>query len=471
MGTENADSVRAPIDRSWITEGSVIRAAWRLSVPMTLGMVFQDLFSLVDMVFVGCLGRDAIAGVAVSGVLLGVIHMLAIGITTGCVALVAQAVGAKNRAAAERAAAQSLLMAGVLSVIVAALGVPLAGPLLRALGAKPEVVAQGRPYFQIAAGCSFAMILSFTFASAVRGAGDAVTPLKIMAVANVINIELDPIFIFGMYGMPRLGVAGSAVASVIGTFVALCMLAWVFFAGGHQHFHLRLGHLRPEAATTWRILRIGVFGSGQMLIRNVSAIALVRIVALFGSAALAAYGVGMRIWFAVLMPGLGFGTAAATLVGQSIGAGKPDRASRAAWTIVGMWATVSGLLGIVFIVLAEPLIRAFNTEPGVVAAGAGFLRWTSATFAFTALSAVLGRAMTGAGDTFWPMIITGVAMLAFRIPLAYGLATAGKSATGVWASMAVSNVVQGLLFAGAFLWGRWRVVGGKLLHEGHLGRS
>jgi len=450
---------------SWITEGGLVRATWRLALPMTVGVLFQDLLSIVDMVFVGSLGANAIAGVAVGGVLLGIVNMLAIGITTGCMALVAQAVGARDRAAAEQVAGQSLLMGAALSVVVAAAGVPLAGHLLRGLGASPDVVAEGKPYLQIMAGGSFAMILSFTFASAVRGAGDAVTPLKIMAVANVVNIELDPILIYGMYGMPRLEVAGSAVASVIATVVALCMLAWVFFAGRHEHFHLRPAHLRVRWRSLWRIFKIGVFGSGQMLIRNVSAIALVRIVALFGPVALAGYGIGMRLWFAVLMPGLGFGTAAATLVGQNIGARKPARAARAAWVAVAMWAAVAGLVGLGYFAFAERLIALFNQQPGVVETGAGFLRWVAFTFAFTALSAVLGRAMSGAGDTFWPMVITGVAMLAVRIPLCYGLARAWHSAAGVWAGMAASNVVQALLFVAAFVWGHWKMVGSRLVES------
>jgi len=447
---------------SWLTSGSLLRAAWRLSLPMTGGVLLQNLLSLVDMMFVAWLGPVAIAAVAVSGVLLGIISMLAIGVTTGCTALVAQAVGAGNREGAQRAAAQSLLLSGALSVAVAAAGLPLAGPLLRMLGAQPDVVARGVPYLRIVAGCSFTMVLSFTFASAVRGAGDAVTPLKVMIVANVINIFLDPVLIYGLYGMPALGVAGSALASVLASFVAMGLLARVFFAGRHRHFHLRLHHLRPHWPTIARILRIGVFGSGQMLIRNISAVGMVRIVAPFGAVALAAYGVGMRLWFAVLMPGIGFGTAAATLVGQNVGARKPRRAVKAGWAIAGMWAAVSAALSVGFLVWAERMIAVFNSSPEVVATGASFLRWTAATFVFTAMSVVLGRAMTGAGDTFWPMLITGVAMLACRIPLAYALAAAWGEVSGVWAAMAASNVVQGVLFTAAFLWGRWQRIGQRL---------
>jgi len=202
-----------------------------------------------------------------------------------------------------------------------------------------------------------------------------------------------------------------------------------------------------------------------MLMINLSGLVVVRVIAMFGEVALAAYGIGMRLWFAVLTGGIGVGNAAATLVGQNIGAGKMGRAARAAWVTAGLWAAISAAIGLVFFAFAANLISIFNSHPGVVATGTGFLRWLSITLAFTALSAVLGRAMNGAGDTFWPMVISAAAMFALRIPLAYGLARSWDSAAGVWAALAVSNVVQGLLFASAFLWGRWKTVGQRLVRQ------
>jgi Na+-driven multidrug efflux pump len=181
-------------------------------------------------------------------------------------------------------------------------------------------------------------------------------------------------------------------------------------------------------------------------------------VALFGTVALAAYGIGMRLRMVVMMPGIGFGNAAATLVGQNLGADKPKRAEHAGWAVTGMYALVAVFVTIGFCVFAEPLIAFFNDDPQVVATGASFLRWFSATFVFMAFSIVLGRAMNGASDTLWPMLITAVSLVALRIPLAWGLSTVWRE-TGVWAGLAASNVVQGLIFIAAFRWGHWKRIG------------
>ncbi len=457
--SEHLDGRAQPGPASWITQGNLVRATLRLALPMVASALLHNLLSIVDMIFVGRLGRNAIAAVAVSGVMLGLIYMLAVGITAGCTALVANAVGAGDRSRAEEVAAQVLLMAAGLSVVVACLGIPLAGWLLRALGAEPAVVEIGRPYLSILTAGSFAMMLGISFGAAVRGAGDAITPLKVMVVANLVNLVLDPILIFGWLGVPALGVAGSAWASLVGRLVACTLLAHVFFSGGHQHFHLGLRHLRPRLRTIRQIFKIGVFGSGQALIRSISSIALVRIIAIFGSAPLAAYGIVLRLWMTFLMIGFGFGMAAATIVGQNLGAGKPARAAQAGWVAAGVCACFAVCLGAVFIPAARPIITVFNREPEIVAAGSLFLRIIATVFVFTALSVVLSRAMAGAGDTLLPMLVTGAAMLAVRIPLSYALATAWDSATGVWVGMAASNVVQGLLFVAAFTWGRWKRVG------------
>jgi len=447
--------------KSWITDGNLVNSAWRLSLPMMGGALLDDLFTIVDMFFVGKLGLSALAAVAVAGTIIGVLVMLAVGVTTGCTALVAQAIGGGDRRRAEVVAGQSLALAIGLSLLAGGVSV-FSRPLLAAFGAAPDVVAQGTEYLQVALGGSFAILLTVTFSAALRGAGDAVTPLKIMGVGNLMNIVLDPILIFGWLGVPALGVAGSAWATVISRAFSAALLAWLFFVNGHKHFSLRAGDLRPRARTIWRMSKIGVFSSGQMLMRNLSAIVLIRIVAVFGTVVLAAYGIGIRLRMAVMMPGMGFGNAAATLVGQNVGALKPRRAEQAGWIVTGMYGLIALLMSVIFCAFARPVIAVFNADSQVVAAGASFLWWFSPTFVFVAFSIVLGRAMNGAGDTFWPMMITAVSMLALRIPLAWGLSIVW-SESGIWAAIAVSNVVQGLLFATAFWWGRWKRIGQRHL--------
>ena len=464
---DNSPEVPPPAIRrqhasEWITNGNLVSAAWRLAVPMTLGALLSDTLAIVDMFFVGRLGATAIAAVTTSGVVLHVIYTLQVGLTTGCTALVAHAVGADKGREAQHATGQTLLMGFLLAGIVAAFGIPFADDLLGLLGADADVVAAGVPYLRISAAGAIGMLTAFSLSSALRGAGDAMTPLKVMFVANGLNIVLDPILIFGWFGMPALGVAGSALASVVSAFIACCILAWAFLAGHSAHLRLHLSDLVPRPRLMWWLLKIGIYASGQMLMRNLSAIAVIRIVAGFGRVYLAAYGVGIRLWFSVLMPGIGFGNAAATLVGQNLGAQKPARAAQAAWVTAGMWAAISTVVGVVFFVFAEPAVRIFNDHPEVVAQGSSFLRWVSFTFAFTAVSVVLGRAMNGAGDTFWPMVATALSMLGVRIPLAWALARAWDSATGVWVAMAVSNAIQGVLFTAVFLWGRWKTIGSGL---------
>jgi len=447
---------------AWITEGSLLSAVWRLSLPMTVTMVFQNMLMLVDMFFVGKLGKVPIAAVGTCGVIMGVIHMLALGVTTGCTAFVTRAIGAGDRAGAERAAAQSLLMGLTLSAGVAAFGVPLAGSLLGLLKAAPEVVASGRIYLQIMCGGSAAMVLAFVFGSILRGAGDARTPLVMVIIANLVNLVLDPVLIFGLLGAPRLGVAGSAWATVISRSVATLVLAWIFFVRGHGHFHLSPAGMLPDFRTILGILRVGIFGSGQMLLRNVSALVLMRIVTAFGTVAVAAYTVGLRLWFMVLMLGMGVGGAAATLVGQNLGAGRTNRAARSAWLTATTYASACAVLSVVFMVFAGRLIGLFNADPQVVETGATMLRWVAPTFVFLAFSVVLGNAMNGAGDTLLPLVVVAVAVLVVRVPLALGLSAAWNSADGVWAALAISSVLQGLLYAGAFLSGRWKRVYPKL---------
>ena len=463
--TNHAHASRRASPSSWITEGSFVRALLRLSLPMMAQALLQDVFSIVDMLFVGRLGPEAVAAVGACGTLMGIFFMLSVGITTGCMALVAQAVGAGNRARAGSVVGQGLFMALVISILVGALGIPFANNMLYVLGLQPGVVAAGTPYLRISSAGALAMMLSVTFASSLRGAGDAVTPLKVFGLANVLNIILDPILIFGWLGMPALGVSGSALATVIARLFAAALLARVFFGGAHQQFHLHWADLAPRPAILWHMLKIGVFSSAQVLIRNISAIFLVRIVAVFGTAALAAYAIGIRLRMMLMMPGMGFGNAAATLVGQNLGAAKPERASKAAWLTVGVYALVAIPAALVLIAFAAPIVSIFNDTPEVVANGAKFLRWFSASVAFMCLSMVLGRAMNGAGDTFWPMLITAAGMIAFRIPLSYGLARAMQDVTGVWIALAASNVAQGALFAGVFAWGRWKAIGRRLVES------
>ena len=442
-----------------LTEDGLKKVAWKLALPMLAGGMLHDLFSLADMFFVGKLGPEAIAAVTVASTALSVFHVMVAGLTIGCASLVALALGAGDRDRAALITGQSLLLGLLLSLLVSAIGISLAEPFLRSLGAKEAVVDMGKTYFIITAAGAVIMFTDFVLGSALRGAGDAMTPLKAIVAANVLNLILDPLLIFGWMGFPRLGVAGSAWATLVSRWVACIYLLYIFFVRGHPALRLRMRHIWPNMRAILDILKIGIFGSGQVALWILSGLAMTRFVAEFGTVPLAAFGIGMRIRMVVMMPGFGLGNAAATLVGQNVGANKMDRAIRAAWFCTGIYLACSCLVSLSSFVGAEWICLFFTRDPGIVEEGAALLRWFSLSFIFLAPSIILGRAMNGAGDTFWPMLITAFSIIACRIPLAYHLSISWGVVSGIWFAWVVSDFLQCALNVGAFCGGRWQTIG------------
>jgi len=445
-----------------LTEGSIPREIVRIAMPTWGAFVSHDLLGIVDMFFVGKLGAPAVAAVSMSGLMFGIIMMLTQGVAGGTMALVANAMGTGDRDHATAVVAQSLSMVAVLSVIVAALGIPLADSMLRLLGASETVVELGAGYLRIVAGGSATMMLMIVFGASLRAAGDARTPFLAMVLGNVVNIVLDPILIFGWLGVPELGVPGSAWATLVGRTVALAVMIRVFFGGEHEHFRLRVQDLRPHPRQMAPIASIGLFASGRMLMQNFGSLLLMRLVAGYGTLAVAAFGICMRLQMVVFGPSMGFGTAAAALVGQNVGAQRPQRAARSAWIAVGLAAAVVLCFSLAFCFGGRVLVGLFNDDPAVRDLGAGLLRWLSFSFVLLSVSFVLGNAMTGGGDTVLPMVIVGVAVILFTVPTAYWLSAKWDSVHGVWAALAGGNVLSGLLAVVAFRLGRWQRIGERI---------
>ncbi len=423
---------------------------------MLVGGVLQNLQTLIDLFWVGRLGPSAVAAVAMSGTVLFLLSPLLMGAATGTIALVSRAAGAKQYEDANFAAGQSLVLALVLGGLTGIVGLSLSGTVLGLLRPPPDVVADGVAYLRISLVGSFTVFVLFIGNSALQGAGDALTPMWVMGIANVLNLALDPLLIFGVGPLPAMGVRGAAIATVTAQAVAAAVSVR-FLISGRTPLHVRFRQWRPDLMLLWRLLRIGIPGAGQMLARSLMSFVMMRLVAGCGTAAVAAYGIGMKFHMIILMPAFALGGAAATLVGQNLGAGKPERAGHAAWLATWIDVAFMATAAVILMTLAPALIKVFNSDPDVVQVGVRYLRIVSPFYVFAAAGIVLGRALNGAGDTVMPMLITILTLCAFQLPLAILFSHLWQPATqGIWYAISVAMVLNGLLVAGWFQTGRWK---------------
>lgn len=439
-----------------ITRGPLLRALSMLSAPMLVSALLQNLQSVIDLFWVGRLGPRAVAAVAMSGTILMVLFPMLMGMSLGTVALVARAMGAERYEEASAAAGQSLFLALVMGIVFGLLGWVFTPHLFALLGAEAEVLPDGYAYLRISLLGSLTSFVLFIGNAALQGAGDTVAPMLVMALANVLNMVLDPLFIFGIGPLPPLGVSGAALATVLAQAAAAAMSVRMLLSG-RLRLHVRLRQLLPRLGLSWRILRIGIPGSGQMLSRSLMSLVLMRVVAGCGTLAVAAYGTGMRFHMITIMPAFALGGAAATMVGQNLGAGNPARARRAAWLAALVGVGLMVLAALFFALFAGPLIRVFNRDPQVVAIGAGYLRTVSPFYVFAALAIVLGRALNGAGDSMAPMAITVLSLWGLQVPLAlYFSATWASKTQGIWWAIVAATILHGLLTTVWFETGRWK---------------
>ncbi|MFH1969391.1 MAG: MATE family efflux transporter, partial [Verrucomicrobiota bacterium] len=375
---------------------------------------------------------------------------------TGTVAMVSRFVGAGRLDEASDTAGQSLLVALLIGVGTGLVGWFFADDLCRFLGADESVSRLAREYLGIAfLGC-FTVFVLFIGNSALQGAGNTILPMFAMLLANVINIVLDPVLIYGLLGFPKMGVRGAAWATLISQAVAAGLIV-IFLSRGVSGLHVRASRWRFQPALVWTLMRIGIPSSGQMLSRGLMALILMRIVALCGTAAIAGYGIGMRFHMIILMPAFVLGNAAATMVGQNLGAGRPDRSRSAAWMATGIDVVIMAASAALMLAFAPPFVRLFDANPEVVSVGASYLRTVSPFYVFTALAIVLGRALDGAGQTMVTMIFTVTSLWGLQVPLVLFLSRVTQPATqGIWWAIAIAVTIHGLMVTGWFLTGRWK---------------
>ena len=441
---------------SLLTEGSLLRSLHRLAMPMLIGAILNNLQSIINLFWVGHLGPHAMAAVAVGGTILMLLFPMLMGLSTGTVALVSRAIGSGQRAEATAAAGQSVMLAAVVGILTGLIGWHYSDALARLIGIEPAVLPDAEAYLRINLLGNITLYLQVIGAAALQGAGDAKTPMWAGVIENILNIALDPFLIYGLGPFPKLGVAGAAIASVLSQSVAAVIVVRAMFQG-RAHLRITWRDWWPNLLLSWRILKIGLPGSGQLLTRSLMGAVLMRVVASCGTAAVAAYGTGLRFHMIVLMPAFALGGAAATLVGQNLGAGKPNRARAAAWLATGL--DLIFMLGAIFIMMtfAAPLMRMFNGDPEVVQIGVNYLRIVSPFYVFAALGIVLGRGLNGAGDTLGPMICTILALWGLQVPLAIWFAKIITPATqGIWWAISAAGIAHGVLITVWFETGRWK---------------
>jgi putative MATE family efflux protein len=452
--TDLRDAVRGT--RHDYTSGSIGRAIFLLAVPMVLEMVMESLFAVSDVFWVGRLGPDAVATVGLTESMMIIVYTLAVGLSIAVTATVARRVGEKNPDAAARAAVQGIAVAAIVSGALAVLGAALAPVLLGSMGASPAVLASGTRFTRIMLGGSSTAFLLFIINGAFRGAGDAAVSMRVLWLSNAINIVLGPILIFGVGPFPRMGVAGAALATTIGRGTGV-LFAVSRLARGSGHLAVARRHVELDPALMARMVRMSGSGTFQVLVGSMSWIGLVRIMAGFGSIAMAGYTIAIRIILFALLPAWGLGNAAATMVGQSLGAKNPARAEQSVWTAARYNMAFLGGMAVLFIVFARVIVSAFTHDAGVADVAAFGLRVVAAGFPFFAFGGVVTQAFNGAGDTWTPTKINLGVFWLFEIPFAWVLATqSGAGYRSVFIAVTAAYTVLAGVSAALFRRGGWK---------------
>lgn len=432
------------------------RAVLLLAIPMVLEMVMESVFAVADVFWVSRLGKDAVAVVGITESLMTIIYAIAIGLSMAAGAVVARRIGEKDSERAAITAGQIILLGVTIS---AALGLVLgwfAPQILRLMGASDNVVSLGSDFARIMLGGNATVFLIFLINAVFRGAGDATIAMRTLWLANAINIALGPCLIFGWGPFPALGVAGAAVATNIGRGVGVLYQIWHLTARPGK-IHITFRHLRVDSEVIKSLLQIAGNGIAQNLIGTTSWIGLVRILSYFGSAALAGYTIAIRIVIFALLPAWGLSNAGATLVGQNLGAQQPERAEKSVWISTRYNTIFLGVIGLIFIVFATPIVRLFSSDPEVLALGSRALWIIGLGFPLYAAGMCLTAAFNGAGDTWTPTLLNLVCFWLIEIPLAWVLArTLGLAPTGVFIAIPVSFSAMALWSYVLFQRGKWK---------------
>jgi len=439
------------------TIGPIGLAIFLLAVPMILEMSMESLFAIVDIFFVAKLGADSIAIVGLTESVMALIYAVAFGLAISATATVARRTGEKDEAGAARSAAHVIYLGVIVSLVISVIGIIFAPAILSVLGARPEILDEGSRFMRIMVGGNAAVLFIFLLNAIFRGAGDAAIAMRVLILANGLNMILSPLFIFGVGPFPELGVIGAAVGTTIGRSCGVLFAASMLFRPGGR-IHIDRKSWMIDSELLWRLIRLASTGVFQLLVATASWTALMPIMAGFGDVAIAGYVIALRVVMFALLPSLGLSNAAATMVGQNLGAGKPERSEAAVWKASAFNAIVYLVIGSLFWLFSHPIIGFFTTEAEVLAYGTQALHIIAYGFVFYGFGMVLETAFNGAGDTWTPTYLNFFIFWVLEIPLAYLLAYKFQMGPGgvFWAitiAFSVLAVASGLLFRR----GKWKL--------------
>lgn len=440
------------------TQGSLSTAIFLLAIPMVFEMVMESVFALVDIYFVSQVSTNAVATIGLTESVVSLIYAVAVGISMAATAVIARRIGEGDQEGAKNAATQVIYLGLGVSVVFSLVGIYFAKEILGLMKASPDLIEEGYQYTQILIGGNTTIVLLFLINAIFRGAGNASYAMWVLVFSNALNIILDPLFIFGIGPFPELGVKGAAVATTIGRGSAVILqllLLWL----GKSRVQLALRHLKLQLAIVSNLVRISWGGIGQFLIGTSSWVFLMRIMSEFGSEVLAGYTIAIRIVIFCLMPAWGLSNAAATLVGQNLGANAPERAAKAVWQTGKYNALFMGTLSILFLVWSKPIVSIFSPVEEVINTGSLCLRVFALGYVFYAFGMVLIQSFNGAGDTKTPTYINFVCFWMFQLPLAYFTALYLEwGPVGVMIAIVLAEILLTLISAYYFRLGKWKTI-------------
>ncbi len=440
------------------TSGSIRKAVYMLAIPMILEMLMESIFALVDIIFVSRVSTNAVATIGLTESVLTLVYAVAIGLSMAATAVVARRVGEQDIKGANQAAVQVIILGVAVSIIVSIIGIFYAKDILRLMGGEPDLIAEGYGYTQVLLGGNITIMLLFLINAIFRGAGDASIAMWTLVVSNGLNIILDPIFIFGFGPVPAYGVQGAAIATTIGRGSAVLFQLGILFYGWGK-IKLAFKDLVLRSAVMINLIKVSLGGIGQFIIGTSSWVFLMRIMSEFGSEVLAGYTIAIRVMMFTFMPSWGMSNAAATLVGQNLGAGKPDRAEKSVWITGKYNAIFMVIVSIVYLFFAPQILGFFSDEGGVIRSGALALQVIAAGYVFYAYGMVVIQAFNGSGDTKTPTWINFIAFWLFQIPFAYLVALYFEvGPLGVFLAVVLAEALLAVLGMIWFKKGKWKQV-------------